>query len=127
NKQIIQQLMNGAWEYDENLRKAISIFKIEDDDYRHTIEKILSSDFIRRNFQRLNFIMPSYLHMFINRFFVSNQRKVELIIYDWMCKYYESKIAREKKQITPNFSEPRIFFVCLLTIVIYKVYRCHFI
>jgi hypothetical protein len=30
--------------------------------------------------------------------FVSNQRKVELVVYDYLLKYYESKIAREKNK-----------------------------
>ena len=47
--------------------------------------------------------MPGYLHMFINRIFVSNQRKTELVIYDYLFRYYESKIIREKK--VNNISE----------------------
>jgi hypothetical protein len=47
--------------------------------------------------------MPGYLHMLINRIFVSNQRKTELVIYDYLFRYYESKIIREKK--VTNISE----------------------
>jgi hypothetical protein len=45
---------------------------------------------------QLDYLMQSYLHMFINRLFVSNQRKTELVIYEYLLKYYESKIVREK-------------------------------
>ena len=98
SKSLIQQLMSDAWEEDENLRKAIRTFKSSDKDYRKTIEEILSSPSIHYDIQPLHRLMSSYLHMFINRMFVSNQRKVELVIYNYLLKYYESKMAREKKQ-----------------------------
>jgi hypothetical protein len=31
---------------------------------------------------------------------VNNQRKTELIIYEYLLKYYESKLAREKNEKT---------------------------
>lgn len=40
--------------------------------------------------------MSSYLHMFLNRIFIANQRKHELVIYHHLAKYYASAIAREK-------------------------------
>ncbi len=40
--------------------------------------------------------LPSYIHMTLNRLFISNQRKHELVIYDFLERYYKSAIAREK-------------------------------
>lgn len=45
-------------------------------------------------------LMPSYLHMFLNRVFLSNQRLHELVIYHYLEKYYKSQLARQKKNIT---------------------------
>ncbi|HEY0176078.1 MAG TPA: lantibiotic dehydratase C-terminal domain-containing protein [Pedobacter sp.] len=41
-------------------------------------------------------LMPSYLHMFLNRIFIANQRMHELVVYHHMAKYYASVIARKK-------------------------------
>ena len=41
-------------------------------------------------------LMPSYIHMFINRFYNSNQRFEEFIIYQLLEKYYKSQLARAK-------------------------------
>lgn len=98
NRKIIQYLMSDEWKADENLNRAISVFKIHHKDYRKAIQDILSAKSVNGNIQQLNYLMPGYLHMFINRMFIGNQRKVELVIYDYLLKYYESKIAREKNQ-----------------------------
>ncbi len=47
----------------------------------------------------LNNLLSSYLHMFLNRLFVVNQRKHEMVIYYFLSKYYESKIARLQRNM----------------------------
>ncbi|MEO8404831.1 MAG: lantibiotic dehydratase [Chitinophagaceae bacterium] len=42
----------------------------------------------------------SYIHMFINRMFISNQRKHEMVIYHYLKKYYTSRIAQNKNKMT---------------------------
>lgn len=43
--------------------------------------------------------LSSYIHMFLNRMLLSNQRKHELVIYHCLSRYYESQIAIHKKQL----------------------------
>jgi lantibiotic biosynthesis protein len=53
-------------------------------------------------------LLPSYVHMFMNRLFLTDNRKHELVIYHFLDKYYQSKIARMSKnteQIKLSFSE----------------------
>ena len=38
-------------------------------------------------------LLPSYIHMFMNRLYISQQRKYELVIYHFLEKYYTSQIA----------------------------------
>ncbi len=42
-------------------------------------------------------LLPSYIHMFMNRLFLTDNRKHELVIYYFLDKYYQSKIARMSK------------------------------
>lgn len=47
-----------------------------------------------------NNLLPSYIHMTMNRLFISRQRNHELVIYHYLNKYYESQIARQKHAAT---------------------------
>jgi thiopeptide-type bacteriocin biosynthesis protein len=47
-------------------------------------------------------LMPSYIHMFVNRFFIDNQRFQELIIYQLLEKYYKAQISRQKYNPSSN-------------------------
>ena len=97
HKHLVQSVMNGIAKEDQDLGKAISVFEVENKIYKKCIEEILNAFSIIREVENLNRIMPAFLHMFINRLFVSNQRKTELVIYDYLFSYYESKIARKKR------------------------------
>jgi len=44
----------------------------------------------------VNDLLKSYLHMMTNRLFYSKNRLHELILYDFMYRYYTSEIARNK-------------------------------
>lgn len=41
-----------------------------------------------------NLNIPSFLHMMMNRFFASNNRLNEMVIYNYLTRYYKSLIAR---------------------------------
>lgn len=47
----------------------------------------------------LNDLLFSYIHMLVNRMMRTNQRKYELVLYDFMQMFYTSKLARKNKQI----------------------------
>ena len=44
-------------------------------------------------------LLGSYIHMFLNRILLSNQRKHELVIYHFLSRYYESLTAITKKHL----------------------------
>lgn len=45
-------------------------------------------------------LMPSFIHMFVNRFFNTSQRMNEMFIYQFLSKHYTSVIARQEKVIS---------------------------
>ncbi|SFE76616.1 thiopeptide-type bacteriocin biosynthesis domain-containing protein [Chitinophaga sp. CF118] len=55
---------------------------------------------IIKDSESLHQLIPSYIHMFLNRMLISNQRKHELVIYHFLSKYYDSQLAIAKKQAT---------------------------
>ncbi|MDR2586497.1 MAG: thiopeptide-type bacteriocin biosynthesis protein [Prevotellaceae bacterium] len=44
--------------------------------------------------EKLNSLLSSYSHMMMNRWFRSKQRMHEAVVYDFLLKYYKSKMAR---------------------------------
>ena len=42
-------------------------------------------------------ILPSYVHMFVNRLIRSDQRAHELVLYDFLVQIYGSLLARARK------------------------------
>jgi thiopeptide-type bacteriocin biosynthesis protein len=46
----------------------------------------------------LHELISSYIHMFLNRMLLSNQRRHELVIYHFLSKYYDSQLAIAKKK-----------------------------
>ncbi|UUC47260.1 thiopeptide-type bacteriocin biosynthesis protein [Flavobacterium cerinum] len=46
----------------------------------------------------INTLLGSYIHMTMNRLFDSNNRQCEMILYDLLCSYYTSVLARQKKE-----------------------------
>lgn len=46
----------------------------------------------------LNDLMSSYIHMMLNRLFKSKQRLHELVIYDFLLRYYKSEVAKQKNK-----------------------------
>jgi lantibiotic biosynthesis protein len=47
-------------------------------------------------------LLPSYIHMTLNRTFLALPRKHELIIYHYLMKYYESMLARKRVNTKKN-------------------------
>lgn len=45
-----------------------------------------------------NLSLSSYLHMEMNRLFASNNRLNEMVVYNYLTRYYKSEIAKTKSQ-----------------------------
>jgi lantibiotic biosynthesis protein len=103
HKQLINVIMSNGYQENENQPQAISVFTNRSMPYQRTVERILRAPSVAGNMVQLNTLMQSYIHMFINRLFVSNQRKTELVIYEYLLKYYSSELAKQPKgkQVQP--------------------------
>ncbi len=66
------------------------------ENFKNIAEKILQLDKNRSLHNSINELLSSYIHMHVNRLFKSRQRQHELIIYDFLYRYYKSVIARQK-------------------------------
>jgi thiopeptide-type bacteriocin biosynthesis protein len=69
----------------ENRKKQLSILAV-----------MISERLSNNNLLTLDNLLGSYIHMTINRLFRSKNRLNELIIYDYLNRFYSSILAREK-------------------------------
>lgn len=87
-----------AIDYFKERSEALKLINVEMNNLRAFNNQIYSHD-------RL---LQSYIHMTMNRLFVTDNRKHELVIYYFLDKYYQSKMARlskANKDIKINLSE----------------------
>lgn len=71
------------------------IQRLIDEKTRH-ISPIVESIRLKTTKEQYYSLVSSYTHMMINRFFISDARKSEMILYDILTRYYKSKIARQE-------------------------------
>ncbi|WP_431293552.1 thiopeptide-type bacteriocin biosynthesis protein [Pedobacter sp. P26] len=102
----ISKALNGFLNGDddtEEVANAVNLFKAR------SAENIMAYNAIRTVYTlhhpdlnldaELAEILPSYVHMSLNRIFVTKQRMHELVIYHYLTKYYQGVIARNKQKI----------------------------
>lgn len=76
----------------KDLNKYIEIVYSKEIKIRSIAEEISNSI----DQEVLTSLIKSHIHMMINRFFRTQQRTYELVIYDFLSRYYSSFLARNK-------------------------------
>ncbi|WP_428145917.1 thiopeptide-type bacteriocin biosynthesis protein [Chryseobacterium joostei] len=81
---------------------------LQSDDYMAFRNNIITE--LRESEKELKYIMEYYqgsvhgffqsiFHMYINRMFISNQRLFEMVIYDYLFRYYKSLVFKNNPQL----------------------------
>jgi len=94
HKNEIESILNGAIlkEFDYLLIQKTSKLK-------PIIDRILKLKENNTLDAELSNLVSSYIHMMLNRIFRTNQRKYELVVYDFLFRYYYSQITRQSKPV----------------------------
>jgi len=80
------------------IEDAVSVFKIRSEMNEAVIMAILEK--INNNHGQLVGLLASYIHMFVNRLYIAQQRKYELVVYYFLERYYTSQVAIQKSKIS---------------------------
>lgn len=91
---IYKKRINEIFEGDKNYEFAIFL-ALKNEKSQATIDKIVQKKENLLLTISLSNLLGSILHMTLNRFFRSEQRVYEMITYDFLYRYYKSKIAIE--------------------------------
>lgn len=86
----ISSFLDPLQDAENEIEEAIQLLEKRSSHIRAAIQKVAVRTW--------DDLLSSYIHMFLNRMLSSNQRKHELVIYHFLSKYYESRLAMLKQQ-----------------------------
>lgn len=93
---LIENSLNSSMENECIISNLISNIKIYKEAITPISEKILEFSSNNNLEIPIGSLIGSYIHMAMNRIFRSKQRVHELLLYDFLFRYYKSTTAREK-------------------------------
>lgn len=97
HQKSIFQHMDASRDVENEIDEAVALFAIRSEENAPIIERMkqkLNGGDSRKLFFEL---LPSYIHMYMNRLFVAQQRKYELVAYHLLERYYSSQLSILKK------------------------------
>jgi class I lanthipeptide synthase len=96
-QQAIFSHMNSAEDARNEVEEAVAVFNTRSQMNAPVVADI-NSKLYPASKQVLNKLLTSYIHMFLNRLFLVQQRKYELVVYHFLGRYYGSQIAINTKK-----------------------------
>jgi len=94
-RSLIETTLNSSTEKNSN----IADFLLNIQEYKDSITlitgEVLSLKMKNQLDISLDSLLASYIHMIMNRIFKSKQRVHELVLYDFLYRYYKSSLARQ--------------------------------
>lgn len=96
---VIRNFLDEKKDAENEIEEAIALFTMRSIRLKATINKMKVLHATGDTKPDMNMLLPSYIHMFLNRMFLSNQRKQEMVIYHFLSKYYDSLMAINKQQL----------------------------
>lgn len=94
NRKIIEQVMQDKIDEADGIKLLLGLFKSSEGQFTAVAQDILATPRLSDNTPELNQLIGSYIHMSLNRLFLSEPRVHEMIIYDFLCSYYRSCLKR---------------------------------
>ena len=92
NKKTVESVLRDVIQ-DKDFLQLMQPIKKRSKQLKTIIEKIKTKAGKEKS---INELLQSYLHMMLNRLFRSKNRQHELLLYDFMYRYYTSEIAKRK-------------------------------
>lgn len=95
NRKMINEIFNNKYGT-ENIEVLVDLLDQKSIKIKAVAQKILEKDHDNTLERPLNDLMGSYIHMLMNRLFKSKQRMHEMVVYNFLYRYYKSEIAKKK-------------------------------
>ncbi|MFC2096535.1 thiopeptide-type bacteriocin biosynthesis protein [Bacteroidota bacterium] len=95
SRQLINDIFKNKFG-DEDIQLLINVLNEKSERIKSIVLEILKKEKENTLELSLNELMGSYIHMLMNRLFKSKQRLHEMVVYDFLYRYYKSEIAKKK-------------------------------
>jgi thiopeptide-type bacteriocin biosynthesis protein len=95
-RKALEDLLDPAKEADNSIRAGIEVLEQRTALLRPLFKEMLERQEQGKLTQPIEEMMGSLVHMSVNRFLRSAQRMQELVIYDFLTRIYESRLAKER-------------------------------
>ena len=93
---VINNVLNREKDFENNLLPLFKLLAQRSEKTASVVNTIMQIDIENKLGISLNNLLGSYIHMLMNRLFKSKQRLHEMVIYDFLYRYYNSEIAKMK-------------------------------
>jgi thiopeptide-type bacteriocin biosynthesis protein len=97
HQQFFVSHLNPEMDHDHEIDEAVAIFTIRSEMNKPVVKEILSHLDKTKQADKISDLLSSYIHMFMNRVYIAQQRKYELVVYHFLERYYTSRIAIDRK------------------------------
>lgn len=101
-KDEIFMYMDNRYDLETNFHLVTDIFGIRSSMNSKVISEMLLGLSPNEVADTLQMILPSIIHMFMNRLFSGHQNTHELVIYTFLDRYYTSQVKIKKAQFMPS-------------------------
>lgn len=95
HRSAINEIMDTSTETVSWINPFLSILKQKSNNIKPTIAKLLQMESNQKLEVSIKDLLNSYIHMTMNRLFTSKQRINEMVLYNFLYRYYNSLIAQQ--------------------------------
>ena len=88
--------IENAMSWENETAEIIDIVKVRRQDILPIVEKLINLDKSKELQVSLHALLTSMIHMTMNRWFRSKNRLHEMVIYEFLSRYYTGEIAKKK-------------------------------
>jgi thiopeptide-type bacteriocin biosynthesis protein len=97
-RKLVEHILDRGQDNSREIQPIIELLEWKKEQVQPIAEKLLKLKNKGHLQVPLDELTSSYIHMLLNRLFMSRQRTYELVVYDLLYRYYKSSLGREKNK-----------------------------
>jgi thiopeptide-type bacteriocin biosynthesis protein len=104
-RKLVEDILNREIDETREIQPLIELLEWKKEQVQPLAEQLLQLKNDKQLQLELNDLASSYIHMLLNRIFMSRQRTYEMVVYDLLYRYYKSIAGREKSKNKEKIQE----------------------
>ncbi len=100
NRALVQMAMEQPVSAGNTLKPLLDLYSATRMQLHSIVQRLQVSSVSERDQQDMEGWTGSYIHMNLNRLFLSEPRLHEMVLYDFLCSWYRSQLSRKAKNAT---------------------------